>query len=176
VVDIDRSRKSGPPSGSGDRSAPGPQRRSVFSLSEEETFRLGQVVARGLNGGELILLEGDLGLGKTIFAKGIADGLGISRNDVTSPSFTLVQEYEGGRFPMFHVDLYRIEVAEEIGTLGIEEILTAGGVVVVEWGEKLPPYLRRGAITIRFRDVGEGSRQIEILPSGGTTTPPHSDA
>jgi tRNA threonylcarbamoyladenosine biosynthesis protein TsaE len=176
VVDIDRSKKSGRPPGSGGRSVPDSQRRTVFSLSEEETFKLGRVVARGLHGGELILLEGDLGLGKTVFAKGIAEGLGIPRDDVTSPSFTLVQEYEGGRFPVFHVDLYRIEVAEEIGTLGIEEILAAGGVVIVEWGEKLPPYLRRGAITVRFRDVGEGSRQIEILPSGGTTPTPHSDA
>jgi tRNA threonylcarbamoyladenosine biosynthesis protein TsaE len=176
VVDIDRSKNSGPPPGSGGRSASGPQQRTVYSLSEEETFRLGQVVARGLDGGELILLEGDLGLGKTIFAKGIAAGLGIPRDDVTSPSFTLVQEYEGGRFPMFHVDLYRIEETEEIGTLGVEEILAAGGVIVVEWGEKLPPYLRRGAIIVRFRDVGEGSRQIEILPSGSNTPPPHSDA
>lgn len=176
MVDIDRSKASGPPAGSGAGRTAGEQRRTVFSLSEEETFRLGQVVARALKGGELILLEGELGLGKTVFAKGIAEGLGIPRDDVTSPSFTIVQEYEGGRFPMFHVDLYRIEGIEEIGTLGIEEILAAGGVVVVEWGDKLPPYLRNDAITVRFRDVGEGSRQIEILPSGSNTPTPHSDA
>ena len=176
MVDIDRSKTSGRPPGSKPRSPGGDQRRTVFSLSEEETLRLGQVLARGLKGGELILLEGELGLGKTVFAKGIAEGLGISRDDVTSPSFTIVQEYEGGRCPMFHVDLYRIEGIEEIGTLGVEEILAGGGVVVVEWGDKLPPYLRRDAITVRFRDVGEGSRQIEILPSGSTNPTPSSDA
>ncbi len=137
--------------------------RTAFTLSEAETFEMGRAVARGLRGGELVLLEGDLGLGKTVFARGIAAGLGIPPEDVSSPSFTLVQEYPGGRLPMFHVDLYRLDDPEEIGTLGLEEILGAGGVVVVEWGEKLPPYLRREAIAVRFHDVGEGSRRIEVL-------------
>jgi tRNA threonylcarbamoyladenosine biosynthesis protein TsaE len=136
--------------------------RTVFSLSEEETIEFGRTVARGLRGGELILLEGDLGLGKTVFAKGIAAGLGIAPEDVTSPSFTLVQEYAGGRFPMFHVDLYRLEDPEELATIGIDEVLSGGGVVVVEWGERLPSYLRRGAIRVSFHDIGEGSRRIEI--------------
>lgn len=139
--------------------------RTVFSLTEDETWELGRSLARGLRGGELILLEGDLGLGKTMFARGIATGLGIDPADVSSPSFTLVQEYRGGRLTVFHVDLYRVDdISEDVGTLGIEEILTAGGVVVVEWGEKLPPYLRRGALTIRFHDLGEGSRRIEVIP------------
>lgn len=138
--------------------------RTVFTLSEEETCDLGRALSRGLKGGELILLEGDLGLGKTVFVRGIAEGLGIASEDVSSPSFTLVQEYRGGRIPMFHVDLYRIDVSDEMGTLGIEEILTAGGVVAVEWGDKLPPYLRRGALSIQFHDLGEGSRRIEIVP------------
>ena len=135
--------------------------KTVYSLSEDETFEMGRAFARGMKGGELVLLDGELGLGKTVFARGIAVGLGIAEEDVSSPSFTLVQEYRGGRIPMFHVDLYRVNVPEEVGTLGIEEILTAGGVVVVEWGEKLPPYLRRGASLVRFHDLGEGSRRIE---------------
>ncbi len=145
-------------------SDPGKVPRTVFSLSEDETLELGRALARGLQGGELILLQGDLGLGKTVFARGIAAGLGVQPEDVTSPSFTLVQEYRGGRLAMFHVDLYRVEVPEEVGTLGIEEILTAGGVVVVEWGEKLPTYLRKGATTVSFHDLGEGSRRIEVIP------------
>jgi len=137
--------------------------RTVYSLSEEETFEMGRALAKGLKGGELVLLDGELGLGKTVFARGIAVGLGIAEEDVSSPSFTLVQEYRGGRLAMFHVDLYRVNVPEEVGTLGIEEILTAGGVVVVEWGEKLPQYLQRDASTVRFHDLGEGSRRIEVV-------------
>ena len=136
---------------------------TVFSLSEEETFELGRATARGLSGGELVLLEGDLGLGKTVFARGIAVGLGIPAEDVSSPSFTLIQEYRGGRLDMVHVDLYRLGSAEEIATLGLEEILDSQAVVVVEWGEKLPPHQRRDAIVVRFHDVGEGSRRIEVL-------------
>ena len=124
---------------------------------------MGRTLGRGLSGGELIVLEGDLGLGKTVFARGIAAGIGVPPEDVSSPSFTLVQEYTGGRQPMFHVDLYRLDDSEDLGTLGLEEILASSGIVLVEWGEKLPPYLRRNAITVRFHDVGEGSRRIEIL-------------
>lgn len=143
---------------------PSPAPRTTFSLSEDETFELGRVVAQGLRGGEILLLQGDLGMGKTVFARGVAAGLGVPADDVSSPSFSLVQEYRGGRVPVFHVDLYRVDDPEEIGTLGIEEIVAASGVVIVEWGEKLPPYLRRNALVVRFHDVGEGSRRIEVAP------------
>ena len=136
--------------------------RVVFTLSEEETFDLGRSLARGLRGGELLVLEGELGMGKTVLARGIAVGLGIPPEDVNSPSFTLVQEYRGGRRPMFHVDLYRLSDPDETETLGIDEILGAGAVVVVEWGERLPARFLRGATRIRFHDVGEDSRRIEI--------------
>ena len=137
--------------------------RTVNSLSEDETCDLGRTLARNFKGGELLLLEGDLGLGKTVFARGVARGLGISSEAVSSPSFTLVQEYRGGRLPMFHVDLYRINDADDVGTLGLDEILESGAVVVVEWGEKLPPFYSRDALTVRFHDVGEGARRIELL-------------
>jgi tRNA threonylcarbamoyladenosine biosynthesis protein TsaE len=150
--------------------------RTTFSLSEDETYEMGRTLGRALRGGELILLEGDLGLGKTVFARGVAAGLGARPEDVSSPSFTLVQEYTGGRKPMFHVDLYRVDDPEEIGTLGLEEIVSAGGVVLVEWGEKLPPYLRREAIAVRFHDVGEGSRRIEIETRGKPAGRPQGDA
>lgn len=151
--------------------------RTVFSLSEDETMDLGRGLGRALKGGELLLLEGDLGYGKTVFARGIAIALGVSADEVSSPSFALVHEYKGGRLPLFHLDLYRLSGPEdEIGALGVEEILTAGGVVLVEWGEKLPPFLRRGAMTIRFHDVGEGSRRIEIISESKTTQRPRGDA
>jgi tRNA threonylcarbamoyladenosine biosynthesis protein TsaE len=150
---------------------------TVFSLSEEETLELGRGVGRTLKGGELLVLEGDLGHGKTVFARGVAAGLGVAPEEVSSPSFTLVHEYRGGRAPLFHVDLYRLQnPEEEVGGLGIEEILTAGGVVLVEWGERLPPYLRRDAVVVRLHDVGEGSRRIEIATPGKSGARPRGDA
>ena len=140
--------------------APGP--RIVYSLSEAETEELGRSLGAGFGGGELVLLVGDLGLGKTVLARGIALGLGLPAGDVNSPSFTLIQEYNGGRLPMVHVDLYRLDGPEDVATLGLDEILASGAVVVVEWGEKLPAYLRRGGLRVRFRDVGEGSRRIDV--------------
>ena len=151
--------------------------RTVFSLSEEETVDLGRGLGRALKGGELLLLQGDLGYGKTVFARGVAAALGVLAEEVSSPSFTLVHEYKGGRVPLFHIDLYRLDSPdEEVGALGIEEILAAGGVVLVEWGEKLPPFLKRGATTIQFHDVGEGSRRIEILAEATSVTRPRGDA
>ena len=151
--------------------------RTVFSLSEDETFDLGRGVGRALKGGELLLLQGDLGYGKTVFARGIAAALGVPPEEVSSPSFTLVHEYKGGRVPVFHIDLYRLEAPEdEVGALGIEDIRSAGGVVLVEWGERLPPFLKRGATTVRFHDVGEGSRRIEILSDAATERRPRGDA
>ena len=141
------------------------QGRTIFTLSEEETQELGSSVARTLRGGEILLLEGDLGLGKTVFARGVAEGLGIAPEDVSSPSFTLVQEYGGGRLPMYHVDLYRLGGPADIETLGLDDYIAARGVVVVEWGDKLDLSFRREALVIRFHDVGEGSRRIEIAES-----------
>jgi len=159
-----------------ERPAGAPASRTTFSLSEEETYELGRSFGRSLKGGEIVLLVGDLGLGKTVFARGVAASLGVAPEDVSSPSFTLVQEYTGGRVPMFHVDLYRIDDPEEIGSLGLEEIVSAGAVVAVEWGDKLPPFLRRSAITVRFHDVGEGSRRIEVLPGAETLPRTSADA
>ncbi len=151
--------------------------KTLFSLSEDETFDLGRGVGRTLRGGELLVLQGDLGYGKTVFARGIAAALGIDPAEVTSPSFTLVHEYRDGRFPLFHIDLYRLEAPEEeVGALGIEDVRSGGGVVMVEWGERLPPFLRRGAITVRFHDLGEGSRRIEVHAEPGAAKPPRGDA
>ena len=134
----------------------------IYSLSEEETLALGERLARTFKGGELVVLEGDLGMGKTVFARGIAVGLGVPADEVRSPSFSLVHEYEGGRCPLFHVDLYRLDGVEDFDGLGLDELTEAGGVVLVEWGEKLPPWYRREALTVRFHDLGEGSRKIEL--------------
>lgn len=136
--------------------------RSWLTQGEQETFELGQAASGRLQGGELILLEGELGLGKTVFARGLAAGLGIAPRDVNSPSFTLVHQYRAGRLPLFHIDLYRIAHVEELSSLGLEEILASGAVVVVEWGEKLPPHYRSQGLSVRFRDLGQDLRRIEL--------------
>jgi len=114
-----------------------------------------------------VVLQGELGAGKTVFARGVAVGLGIPEADVSSPTFTLVQEYRGGRLPLFHADLYRLDAEAEMGALGIEDILQAGGVVLVEWGERLPGHLKRGATTVRFEDLGEDARRIHVESGSG---------
>lgn len=161
---------------SGGRDGQTEARRTVYSLSEEETFELGRKAARSLRGGELILLEGELGAGKTVFARGVAAGLGVRPEDVCSPSFALVQEHRTGRLPVFHVDLYRLDRPEELASIGFEEILAAGGVVLVEWAEKLPPYLRRGGLLVRIQDLGEGSRRIDLLRRPRRPPRPRGDA
>lgn len=136
--------------------------RTVFSLSEDETFALGRRTGSALRPGSLVVLQGELGAGKTVFARGVAVGLGIAESEVSSPTFTLVQEYGGGRLPLFHADLYRLEEIDEIGALGIEHMLQRGGVVLVEWGERLPQHLKRGATTVSFEDLGEDTRRIQV--------------
>lgn len=136
--------------------------RTVFSLCEDETFALGRRTGKVLRPGSLVVLQGELGAGKTVFARGVAVGLGIPESDVSSPTFTLVQEYRGGRLPLFHADLYRLDAEAEMGALGIEDMLQGGGVVLVEWGERLPVHLRRGATTVRFEDLGEDARRIHV--------------
>jgi tRNA threonylcarbamoyladenosine biosynthesis protein TsaE len=109
-----------------------------ISHSPEETQALGEAWGRDAAAGLVIGLTGDLGAGKTQLAKGIARGLGITGH-VHSPTFTLVNEYAGGRLPMFHVDLYRLQTAEYIATAGLEEYFQPAGVSVIEWAEIMFP-------------------------------------
>ena len=104
--------------------------------SESETADVGRELAARLAAGDVILLYGDLGAGKTAFVRGLAEGLGVPGGDVSSPTFTLVQEYRGGRLPLFHVDLYRLNDPREIDDLGLDEI-AADGVLAIEWADKL---------------------------------------
>jgi tRNA threonylcarbamoyladenosine biosynthesis protein TsaE len=110
---------------------------SVITRSPEQTFEFGLRVGRQLTGPAVFLLHGELGSGKTLWTKGLAAGLGIDPLDVTSPSFTLINEHGGGRLRLYHVDLYRLE-SGALPELGLEEILADdGAVVVVEWAERL---------------------------------------
>jgi tRNA threonylcarbamoyladenosine biosynthesis protein TsaE len=134
----------------------------AYTLTEEETRDLGRALAAGLEGGELLLLIGELGAGKTVFVRGLAEGLGAEAEQVASPSFVLCREYEGGRLALFHLDLYRLEPGDELADLAVDELRELNAVVAVEWGEKLPADLSRDGIEIRLRDLGEDCRQISI--------------
>ena len=132
------------------------------SESETDTRAIAASVARDLTAGAVLLLSGDLGAGKTAFVRGLAEGLGISTDDVTSPTFTLVHEYRGGRLPLIHVDLYRLDRAD-FDEIGLDEDLAAKGVVAIEWAERL---VRRipAAISVKIVDQGGDLRSVEIAP------------
>ncbi len=130
--------------------------------SEEETGLAGRALAATLQAGDVVLLYGDLGAGKTAFTKGLAEGLGISRDEVSSPTFTLIQEYRGGRLPLFHVDLYRLNDPREVEDLGLDE-LAADGVLAIEWAEKLPPRLAPPRpIAVRLDHLDGDRRRVTI--------------
>src|SRR5579862_6062262 len=130
--------------------------------SPEETVLLGRELAAYLRPPCLVLLEGDLGAGKTTLVKGIVAGLGAATEDeVTSPSFTLVHEYGSAR-RVFHADLYRIEGARDLATLGLEELSGPAATVLVEWGEKLGDNVPRSCVKIRMEHCGNDARRILI--------------
>lgn len=120
--------------------------------SEAETVRLGRELAARLAPGAVVLLFGQLGAGKTAFVRGLAEGLGASPDEVTSPTFTLIQEYAGPT-TLFHVDLYRLTPAET-DDLGLDELMAGDGVVAIEWADRLPRPIE-GAISVRIEGEGE---------------------
>jgi len=134
---------------------------SFRAATEEEMIGAGRRFAEGLRGGEVIGLDGDLGAGKTHFCKGLVAGLG-SDDAVTSPTFALVQEYRGGRLPVFHFDWYRLDSATELDRIGWDEYLDEGGIVVVEWAGKFPDFLPPTAIRLRFSIEPDSSRLATV--------------
>jgi tRNA threonylcarbamoyladenosine biosynthesis protein TsaE len=130
----------------------------IVCETPEETTRLGREVSALLEPGMVISLEGPLGAGKTQFSKGVAAALGCSE-EASSPSFTLVHEYAGGRLPMHHFDFYRLKSEEELNGAGYDDSLADGG-IVVEWGDKFPEALPTGSIRLRFEILPEGGRRI----------------
>jgi tRNA threonylcarbamoyladenosine biosynthesis protein TsaE len=133
----------------------------VVTHSEGETSGVGSSLARTLSAGAVVLLAGDLGAGKTAFVRGMAEGLGIDPAQVSSPTFTLIQEYRGGRLPLHHVDLYRLR-SIEVDDLGLDELTLGEGITAIEWPDRLP---REWPSVVHVRiDHGEGdTRTIEIV-------------
>ena len=132
------------------------------TASEEETIALGERLARELPRRATVLLIGNLGAGKTTLAKGLVKGLGAANpEEVSSPTFTLIHEY-GSPATVYHVDLYRLESAREVASLGLDELFDRDALVLIEWGERFPDLMPAERIEIRLRAIGENERAIEV--------------
>lgn len=131
----------------------------TVTAGEGATRDVAAALAVMLAPGDVVLLHGDLGAGKTVFVKGLAHGLGLDPDAVTSPTFTLVHEYTGGRLPLLHLDLYRIDRIA-LDDVGFDPALAEAGVLVVEWAERLSHGVR-GAVAVRITDLGGDTRRIE---------------
>lgn len=134
------------------------------TASEEDTIAFGREIAAGLPARAVVLLIGNLGAGKTTLAKGIVEGLGAATSDdVSSPTFTLIHEFGGAR-RVYHIDLYRLETAAEVATLGLDDLFEQEAVVLIEWGERFPELMPTSRTEIRLTspDPQSDERQIEI--------------
>jgi len=131
--------------------------------SAEETIAFGRTLAANFAPPLLILLRGDLGAGKTTLVKGIAEGFAAaSADDVTSPTFTLVHEYRGPRAALYHIDLYRVDTDRELETLGLDDLTGPESILLIEWGEKFPRFVRERDVEIALERVAENERRIQI--------------
>jgi len=140
---------------------------TIVTHSEQETLQAGRELAAGLSAGEIVLLQGDLGAGKTAFVRGLAVGLGASEDDVSSPTFTLIQEYRGGRVTLYHADLYRLTPIES-EDLGLEEV-GSEGVLAIEWADRLSR-APNNAIVVRIEVQGDSRRGIVISRADARAT------
>ena len=131
-----------------------------ITRSEQETAALAGELAKSLSAGAVLLLSGELGAGKTAFVRGLAEGLGIDPAEVSSPTFTLLHEYRGGRLVLFHADLYRLDRAS-VEDVGLDDPRIAGGVLAVEWPERLERVIS-GAIAVELITVDPETRRIEV--------------
>ncbi len=136
----------------------------IESRSEAETLALGKKLGEQARPGQIYTLDGDLGVGKTVFTKGMAEGLGI-REPVSSPTFTIVQEYHGGRMPLYHFDVYRIGDPEEMEEIGYDDYFFGEGICLIEWAEKIRELLPEEVIRVTIEkdlDRGFDYRKITI--------------
>ncbi|MCD7826790.1 MAG: tRNA (adenosine(37)-N6)-threonylcarbamoyltransferase complex ATPase subunit type 1 TsaE [Clostridiaceae bacterium] len=143
--------------------------KQVFSSdSAEATFALGEQIGKSCQPGAVILLYGDLGVGKTVFSKGLGKGLGIDE-PISSPTFTILQVYESGRLPFYHFDVYRIADIEEMDEIGYEDYFYGGGVCLIEWADLIQEILPEDWISVSIKkDLKQGMDYREItLESAG---------
>jgi tRNA threonylcarbamoyladenosine biosynthesis protein TsaE len=137
------------------------------TASAAETQALGRRLATTLEPGDVVALYGDLGAGKTQLVKGLCAAYGVPEAVVTSPTFTLVNEYQGDAFPIYHLDAYRVERLQELFELGYEEYVFGDGLCLVEWPEKIEPLLPAHTLRVRLTHLGGNQRRIEQVGAGG---------
>lgn len=138
------------------------EKQKFYSRSAEETAKIAEAFARSLSAGDTLLLDGDMGAGKTVFAKGIARGLGVEE-EVTSPTYAYMNEYAGEKLTLYHYDCYRVTSVEQAEELGLGEYFYMGGVCLVEWSQNILPLLPEKVIRIRILKMGENEREIDIV-------------
>jgi tRNA threonylcarbamoyladenosine biosynthesis protein TsaE len=137
--------------------------RDFTTNSPEETIALGRELASVLVPPKIVVLQGDLGAGKTTLVKGIAEGFhAASHENVTSPTFTLIHEYRGPAATLYHIDLYRIDTQRELETLGLDDLRNENSVLLIEWGEKFARFQRERDVEIALVRVSDNQRQIII--------------
>lgn len=137
--------------------------REFVTHSPEETIALGRTLAGLLTPPKIVLLRGDLGAGKTTLVKGIAAGFeAAAEDDVTSPTFTLVHEYRGPTANLYHIDLYRVDTQRQLETLGLDDLIAENSVLLIEWGEKFPRFVRERDVEIALERAGENARNVRV--------------
>ena len=137
--------------------------REFHTHSPEETIELGRRLTADMAPPKLVLLRGELGAGKTTLVKGVAEGFhAAAREDVTSPTFTLIHEYRGPETTVFHIDLYRLDTQRELDTLGIEDLFDERNIIFIEWGEKFPQFERGRDVEISLTRSGDSDRTIRV--------------
>ena len=134
--------------------------------SPEETEKIGETLAKSLQPGTVLAYRGDLGAGKTAFTRGLARGLGC-KETVTSPTYTIVNEYLGGRLPLFHFDMYRLASSDDLWDIGWEDYLERGGVCAVEWSENVADAMPEGTVYVTIERAPEGENARIITITGG---------
>lgn len=138
--------------------------REVTTHSAEETIAFGRTLTELLAPPKLVLLRGDLGAGKTTLVKGIAAAFeAAAEEDVTSPTFTLIHEYRGPRANLYHIDLYRVDTQRELDTLALDDLRSHDSILLIEWGEKFPRFLRERDVEIALERAAENERKIRVI-------------
>ncbi len=144
-----------------------PAMRTLTTHTEGETWALGQRLGAVLRAGDVVLLTGELGAGKSVLARGIARGMGVT-GPLPSPTFTLMAQHIGARCPLYHMDLYRLADEEEFFAAGLEEYAGGDGVAVIEWPERAMDALPERRLAITMHAINDGqARQIRVCPQGG---------